>query len=318
MAVYAVIARADKNLGGGLPELRQVLGDAGVSELIWREVPAGSDVAASVREVVDAGAELLFVWGGDGTVQRCIDCVAGSDVAIAILPAGGGNLLARDMEVPLDVQGAVEVALYGDRRRIDTVVTDGEHFAIVAGAGLSSMMMRDHHKKGIVRRVERASRLLIGAIKLRVKPVHCRIDVDGQSVYDGDMTCVLVSNVRRAVDGISEFENARDDDGIVEVGVVGRRQIGEWLSSCRRVLWGRAEPDPFLVTTAGSQIQLRFDRAVAFELDGSPKGLVTHAELEVRPRSVSVCVPARSQPSTRAMQIRQIAPDAASSSSPRG
>ena len=46
------------------------------------------------------GADVMFVWGGDGTVQRCIDAVAGTEMAVAILPAGTANLLAANLGVP--------------------------------------------------------------------------------------------------------------------------------------------------------------------------------------------------------------------------
>ena len=58
---------------------------------------------------------MVFVWGGDGTVQRCIDAVAGTDTAVAILPAGTANLLAANLGIPHDLAEAVRVGLHGDR-----------------------------------------------------------------------------------------------------------------------------------------------------------------------------------------------------------
>ena len=69
------------------------------------------------RRAAAKGADVMFVWGGDGTVQRCIDAVAGTDTAVAILPAGTANLLAANLNVPHDLAEAVRVGLHGDRRR---------------------------------------------------------------------------------------------------------------------------------------------------------------------------------------------------------
>ena len=78
MTCVAVIAHKSKELGGGLPELRQVLAKEGVSDPIWLEVEKSRQVPGCAREVLERGADLIFVWGGDGTVQRCVDSLAGT------------------------------------------------------------------------------------------------------------------------------------------------------------------------------------------------------------------------------------------------
>ena len=62
----------------------------------------------------------MFVWGGDGMVQRCIDALAGSDATLAIVPAGTANLLATNLGIPKDIDEAVEIGLHGARRRSST------------------------------------------------------------------------------------------------------------------------------------------------------------------------------------------------------
>src|SRR5437773_6258915 len=103
MTTVAVVAHTGKTLDGGLEKLREVLAREGFSTPLWYEVPKSRKAPKYVRQAVREGADLLFVWGGDGTVQRCVDAVAGSEVALAILPAGTANLLATNLGVPLDV-----------------------------------------------------------------------------------------------------------------------------------------------------------------------------------------------------------------------
>ena len=74
----AVIAHAGKTIGGGLDELRATLEKAGVRDPIWSEVPKSKYAPERVDRVLAEGAELVFVWGGDGMVQRSIDRLAGS------------------------------------------------------------------------------------------------------------------------------------------------------------------------------------------------------------------------------------------------
>ena len=78
MTQVAVVAHSGKSLGGGLDELRSLLAQAGVAEPLWFEVPKSKKAPKRVREAVEAGADLVFVWGGDGMVQRCVDALAGT------------------------------------------------------------------------------------------------------------------------------------------------------------------------------------------------------------------------------------------------
>jgi diacylglycerol kinase family enzyme len=70
---------------------------------MWAEVTKSRFAPARVKGFLKEGADLVFVWGGDGTVQRCIDVLAGSSATLAILPAGTANLLATNLGIPRDL-----------------------------------------------------------------------------------------------------------------------------------------------------------------------------------------------------------------------
>jgi len=125
VGTIAVVAHSGKSLGGGLNELRDELALAGVPHPLWFEVPKSKMAPKRVREALGKGAEIIFVWGGDGMVQRCVDAMAGSDAALAIVPAGTANLFASNLEIPKDVPAAVAVGLDGHRRRLDVGEING-------------------------------------------------------------------------------------------------------------------------------------------------------------------------------------------------
>ena len=143
MPDVAVVAHSRKSFGGGLPELRKVLAAEGVPAPLWYEVKKSRHAPEDARRAAARGVDVLFVWGGDGTVQRCIDAVAGTDTAVAILPAGTANLLAMNLKIPDDITEAVRIGLHGDRRRMDTGSVNGEHFTVMAGAGFDARMISE-------------------------------------------------------------------------------------------------------------------------------------------------------------------------------
>ena len=108
----AVIAHGGKTFGGGIDELRRLLHQHGI-EAHWYEVPKSKKAPKRVRRALDDGAELLFVWGGDGMVQRCAHEAAGTGATLAILPAGTANVLAANLGIPKDLEAAVAIGLAG-------------------------------------------------------------------------------------------------------------------------------------------------------------------------------------------------------------
>jgi diacylglycerol kinase (ATP) len=150
MPKIAVVAHAGKSLDGGLPELREVLAREGFPDPLWYEVAKSRQAPKRARRALADGADVIFVWGGDGMVQRCIDAVAGTEAVLAILPAGTANLLAANLQVPAGLTDAVRVGLHGERRPLDTGTVNGEHFAVMAGAGFDARMVLSRLGPGAV------------------------------------------------------------------------------------------------------------------------------------------------------------------------
>jgi diacylglycerol kinase (ATP) len=290
VTTIAVVAHAKKTFGGGLGELREVLEERGFANPLWYEVAKSKLIPVAAQRALDDGADVVLVWGGDGSVQRAIDTLVGTDAVLGILPAGTANLLATNLGIPTDVHGAVEIALDGDRRDLDTVRMNGEHFAVMAGAGLDALMLRDADA-GLKARIGRAAYIWTGAKNLDAEPVKAVVMVDKLPVYKGLITCVLLGNVDQVFGGVSVFSGSRPDDGMVEIGIVTAQSRAQWLRTIGRVITGRAESSPFVLTTRGSRIRVRFDRPISYELDGGERGEVERLKIDVRPASITVAVP---------------------------
>jgi diacylglycerol kinase (ATP) len=292
VANVAVVAHGRKSFGGGLPELRKVLADEGVTDPLCYEVRKSKHAPDCARRALDHGADLVFVWGGDGTVQRCVDALAGTGAVMAILPAGTANLLATNLGIPAgDVAAAVRVGLHGRRRPLDTGSVNGEHFAVMAGAGFDARMIADADR-AMKERLGRLAYLYTGARNLSARRVKATVEVDGERFFDGRVSCVLVGNVSRVIGGIQAFPGARPLGGLRDHCGGSAKNPAEWARTLGRLALGRAEQSPFVEITRGRRAEIRFARKLPCQLDGGARPAVRKLRIEVQPQSITVCVPA--------------------------
>jgi YegS/Rv2252/BmrU family lipid kinase len=291
VTTIAVVAHSRKSLGGGLPELRAVLEREGIGSPLWHEVTKSKQAPDAARAAVADGADVVFVWGGDGMVQRCVDALAGTGVAVAIIPAGTANLLAGNLGIPRDVAAAVDVGLRGRRGRLDVGVLNGERFAVMAGAGFDALMIKRARRR-MKDRLGRLAYVWTGARSLRVKPVKMRVKVDGEKWFKGRASCLLVGNVSTISGGLTAFEGARPDDGVLDLGVVTAEGAWQWSRVLTRLAVGQAERSGFVRRTSGTRFDVRLGRRLAYELDGGHRGRADRLKISVEPGAVEVCLPA--------------------------
>jgi YegS/Rv2252/BmrU family lipid kinase len=286
----AVVAHRRKSLGGGLPELRRLLADRGVEDPIWYEVPKSRKAPKKARKAVEQGAELVLIWGGDGMVQRCMDALASRDVQTAIIPAGTANLLATNLGIPEDLEKAVEIAFHGRPRAIDLGKVNGQHFAVMAGAGFDGELIGDADR-GLKDRAGKLAYVLTGLRHVRDESVPTKIKVDGRKWFSGDATCVLFGNVSMITGGIEAFDDAEPDNGRLEVGVATAHGPLDWARTIGRMAVGRTEKSPFVQVTRASKVTVRLAEKTTYELDGGEQGATRKLKVRVVPAAITVRVP---------------------------
>jgi YegS/Rv2252/BmrU family lipid kinase len=289
----AVVAHAGKTVGGGLPELRRTLEDAGIADPLWTEVPKSKRAPAAVEQALGEGAELLIAWGGDGMVRRCVNALEDSEVPLAIVPAGTSNLFATHLGVERDIGQAVDVALHGARRKLDVGRFDDERFAVMAGAGFDAAMIKD--ADDLKDRLGRAAYVVSGASNLGSESFEAKIKVDGNPWYEGPASCILVGNVGELFGGIDVFADARPDDGELDVGVLTSEGPVQLVRAAARTAVGSAEKSPFVRVTRARKVRVKLDRKVRYELDGGDRKKVKSFKVKVEPKAITVCVPRSAQ-----------------------
>jgi diacylglycerol kinase family enzyme len=216
-----------------LDELRRTITGAltaqGWPEPMWLETTVDDPGAGQATEAVRNGAELVFACGGDGTVMACVTALAGSEVALAVLPAGTGNLLAANLGLAGDLATGLEVVLQGGRRRIDVGAVGEQSFAVMAGMGFDAHMLdatNDTAKKHIGWLAYAAG----AAQHLRDRPMHLRITLDDKPAFTRRPRTVIVGNVGRLQGGMRLLNDAQPDDGLLDVAILSPRTLRHWAA----------------------------------------------------------------------------------------
>ena len=288
--MIAVVAHRKKSLDGGLVELREVLARYGIHDPLWFEVPKSKKAPKYVRKALDAGVDRVFVWGGDGTVQRSLDVLAGTGVPMAVLPAGTGNLFAGNMGIPTDLEKAVQIGLAGDVRSMDVGRINGERFGVMAGVGADALMIRDADG-GLKDRLGRGAYVLTGVKNVTDAVVKVKVDVDGKRFYSGKAGSVIVGNVGRVLGGIDAFDDATPRDGRLDVAVVTATSATQWARVLGRAAVGRTANAKYVEMTSAKKIDIRLASRRLYQVDGGDRTKTERLKVRVEPRALLVCVP---------------------------
>ncbi|WP_238008194.1 diacylglycerol kinase family protein [Dactylosporangium sp. AC04546] len=292
MTTSAVIVNPSKvaDMDARREEICAALAAAGWDEPLWLETTPDDPGCGVAEEAVATGVEVVLVCGGDGTVMAVASVLAGTEVALALIPSGTGNLLATNVGVTRDVTAALAVATGGERRRIDVGVVDGAGmFTVMAGIGFDAAMVGEtpDDRKA---RLGWVAYVVAGLRNLRRRRMPLRIRLDGGPWLHRRATTVLVANVGRLQGGIPLLPAAVIDDGWLDVAVLTPRRITDWI----RLGWGvllRRDRPPRLETFRARKVEVLTNREEPRELDGDVVAAARRLVARVEPGALLLCVP---------------------------
>src|SRR3990172_7575922 len=144
----------------------------------WLETKEPREATGLAARAAQRGVPLLFVCGGDGTLNEAANGLAGSETALAMIPAGTVNIWAKETGVPRNPLEAVRLALEGERRRVDLGKAGQRHFLLMAGYGLDGAVARrvSHGVKGRLGAAAYALAAVRESLSYRSSPLTLRLD----------------------------------------------------------------------------------------------------------------------------------------------
>lgn len=254
----------------------------------WYETTEADTGAGQAAAAVAAGARLVLVCGGDGTVAACAGALAGTGVAMAVVPVGTGNLLARNLDIPLELPQALDVAFGTAERTIDVLEAAEQRFVVMAGLGFDAALIRDTDD-------DLKARLgwfaYVGGLAraLRRSP-HARfsIAIDDEVPVSTEAVGVLVGNVGQLEAGITLMPDASPDDGQLDVLVLAPRTVKDWPALAWRILRRRPDAGPQADIRRGKRVRISSAVAVPVEFDGDFRGEAAELRVDVLPAALTV------------------------------
>lgn len=269
--------------------------DRGWRPALWFETTVDDPGREMTRRAIDSGADLVIAAGGDGTVRVVAAEIAGSGIPFAVIPAGTGNLLAKNLGIPLDERAAIDVAFSGRTRPIDVVevTVDDErkdHFVVMAGVGIDAAIIRETNAD-LKKAVGSAAYFLAAARNANHPPVHVTISVDDRPAFRRRTHLVVLGNVGFLQGGIPLIPTAKPDDGVLDVLIASPRRPVDWAKMVAHVITRRRGELEQIERMTCRKIRIDVAEGDDFELDGDPAGHCWTMAAEIMPQALNIRVP---------------------------
>ena len=243
----------------------------------------------------DARDSLLVVIGGDGTVNEVVNAVAGTEAEIAVLPGGTGQDFGRTHGIPGSFDDAVRAALGGATRTIDVGRVEWDDgtsrfFANVGSAGMSGAVAR--RANSMTKRFGGRATFYYALTRefLAWQNTNVVVELEDGGRREGPMHDVIVANGSYHGGGMKLAPDARQDDGLFDVVLIGDVTKPDFVTTSPKLYSGRYLSHPKVELLRSSSVAISAAEPLPLEVDGEPAG-TTPARFEVVPSALRLRVP---------------------------
>lgn len=297
----AVIANPSKlrRATGLQDELARIFRAHGWADPLWLETTIADSGAGQARHALEQGVDLICPLGGDGTVRCVGSAVRGSETPMALLPAGTGNLLARNLGLSVRRRYGVALrrALAGRDRRIDVGVLEvdrGDHreeqvFLVMCGMGLEADMLGGT-PEALKDRLGWLAYVVSGARHLRTPPVRMEVVADARRIGAAAITSVIIGNCGTLTGGVRLMPTAQPDDGRLDGVILAAESLPQWGQLVSQVVRRRGN-DVQVRHVPAQEFELSSAEPRAMQVDGDLLPAASAVRVRVEPRALLVRVP---------------------------
>ncbi|MCI9888497.1 diacylglycerol kinase family lipid kinase [Micrococcales bacterium 31B] len=270
--------------------------ELGYGQPSWFETTERDPGYGQSKQAINEGAEVVLACGGDGTVRTVVEAVMGTDTSVGIVPSGTGNILARNLDIPVNnMEHAIEVALSGQTRRIDVgqiTVDDNpsQAFIVMAGFGFDAAVMMDA-PEAVKAKLGWFAYYLSGVKNLRGHKQRVSITVGGSEPLDRQVRTVIIGNVGRLVGGLNLMPTATPDDGQLNAIAMAPGKFMGWGAVAHELTLPNAPSTGAVERFAGQSITVVANEPMPVQVDGDPVGRGRRIQASVEKHALKVRAP---------------------------
>jgi diacylglycerol kinase (ATP) len=259
------------------------------------------------RQALESGADAVLAFGGDGTARVVAEALCRTGVPLGLLPAGTGNLLARNLGIPPGrLEQALEIALTGRDRAVDVgraeIDLSGddaepvrEAFLVMAGVGFDAEVMAAVDPT-LKERVGWFAYVVAGVRRLRGRRTQVTIKIDDGPAMQRRVRAVVIGNCGTLTAGIPLMPAAMVDDGWLDLVIVSPRTVIGWLAVSTSVI--TRTRNPAVEHARCRSVEIRAERPLHVQLDGDTAGTAKVLRASVDPLALVIRVPDDGRPVT--------------------
>lgn len=231
--------------------------------------------------------DIVVAVGGDGSVNETAKGLIGTRSAMAILPAGSGNGLARHLGIPLGLKKAMQVLQHGKSEKIDAIAFNNEYFVNVAGVGFDAHIGWEFAKFG--KRGFSSYLKVIAREFPKYKAQDFELIIDGTS-YKKNAYLISFANGSQWGNNAYIAPTADISDGKMDVAILRDFRLHNGISLAYRLFNKKLHTSSFLEIIKAKEVVLKQQGTIA-HIDGEPLEIGNEINIKVRPLSLSVIVP---------------------------
>ncbi|KAB7705280.1 diacylglycerol kinase [Bacillus aerolatus] len=273
-----------------LPEVLQKLEEAGYETSAHATTSAG-DATRAARIAVERRFDIVIAAGGDGTLNEVVNGLAGQDYRpkFGVIPMGTTNDFARALQIPRDIDSAVNIITAGETIPVDVGRMNDKYFINIAGGGRLTELTYEVPSK-LKTMLGQLAYYLKGMEMLpSIKASHVTIEYDGK-LFEGEVMLFLIG----LTNSVGGFEKLAPDssvnDGLFSLLILKKTNLAEFIRIASLALRGEHLQDPHVIYTKAHRVKIHAPEKVLLNLDGEPGGSLP-ADFENLYRHLEVFVP---------------------------
>ncbi len=254
---------------------------------------SGEDILATAEHAANEGAPLVVAAGGDGTVNAVASKLVGTDTTLGVLPMGTLNHFAKDLGIPLELEGAIDVIAHGRQMAVDVGEVNGRIFINNSSLGLYPDIVRDRERQR--RRLGRGkwAALLFASVQAakRYPVLSLQLEVDGRSL-NRRSAFIFIGNNEYNMEGFEIGERSSITGGALSLYVTQRTgRFGLLLLALRALLHRLRQARDFDMLAATSVVIHTPRKTIRVSTDGEVTVMKTPLDYRIRPGALRVWVP---------------------------